>query len=83
MTEIKNNAIKDSIEYQNLCPIIDPIMTIDASMYMINHEFFHEMDDDLKQHFQRIQRSIDKIYTHVKTNQTLKKIPTNHLLNIS
>ena len=70
---MENYTKVDSIKHDKFCPVIDSIMTINASACIINQDFFHEMDDELKQHFQKIQRSIDKIYAHVEQHQTIRK----------
>lgn len=58
------------------CAILDKLMVIEGSSKIIEQKFSKEMNEELLQHFERIVRSIDTIYHHVKKNQRLKK-PVN------
>lgn len=55
------------------CEIFDKIMVIEGSSKIIEQKFSKEMNEELLQHFEKIVRSIDTIYEHVKKNQRLKK----------
>jgi len=55
------------------CAILDKIMVIEGSTNIIELKFSKDMDKDLLEHFERIQRSINVIYEHVRKNQKLKK----------
>ena len=56
------------------CVILDKIMVIEGTVFNIEKKFSKEMDKELLEHFERIKRSIDVIYVHVKKNHRLKKL---------
>ena len=56
------------------CAILDKIMVIEGTIYNIEKKFSKEMNEELLEHFERISRSIDKIYEHVKKNQRVKEL---------
>lgn len=56
------------------CEIFDKIMVIEGTVYNIEKKFSKEMNEELLEHFERIMRSINTIYEHVKKNQRVKKI---------
>lgn len=65
---------KEKSKKYNFCPILDPVMLIHASMSTLEQKFSQEMNDDMILHFQRIQRSINKIYEYIHEHQTATKI---------
>ena len=60
---------KKSLGECSLCTILDPIMTIQASITILKHN--SDFDNDTKQRFERIERSINKIYEYVKEHKTI------------
>lgn len=58
----------------NCCAILDKIMVIEGSTKIVEQKFSKEMNEELLQHFERIVRSINVIYDHVKKNQRIKQL---------
>ena len=56
----------------SLCSIFDPIMTIQASITILKQNL--DVDDDTKQRFERIERSVNKIYEYIKEHEEYKII---------
>lgn len=56
------------------CVILDKMMVIEASTKIVEQKFSKEMNEELLQHFERIMRSIDVIFDHVKKNQRVKQL---------
>lgn len=54
----------------NLCPIVNPIMIIQASITILKQSL--DLDDDEKQRFEKIGRSIDRIFEHIKANKIIE-----------
>jgi len=54
------------------CDILDKIMVIEGSADLIKQNS-HELNAETLKHFERIQRSINVIYDHVRKNQRTTK----------
>lgn len=64
---MKREGVDDSLkEFQSFCSILNPIMTINASITILNQMHYHSIDDDVKRHLEIIKRSIDRVYEHLQ-----------------